>query len=161
RAGLLLLESLLSQGAARGAARRRDGLSRRGRALGRHCGLDRRRPADRLWRRVVSDAGEPRCEPFTTASDRKSKRRADRWMLVLAVTSVAAAATLRWRASLPTAVPWCAVGAASLLALQAGRAYFVFLRGADELLRKIQLEALAWGFGAGGAVALLYPLWQK
>src|SRR5215211_4706876 len=38
-------------------------------------------------------------------------------------------------------------GLTILLLAGAARSYVVFLRGADELLRKIQLEALAMSFG--------------
>jgi hypothetical protein len=37
----------------------------------------------------------------------------------------------------------------------------LFLRDADELLRRIETEALALGFGAGAVVGLVYPLLEK
>ena len=41
------------------------------------------------------------------------------------------------------------------------RSYMVFLRHADELLRKIQLEGLALGFGAGAVFMLGYRLFER
>jgi len=41
------------------------------------------------------------------------------------------------------------------------RSYMVFLRNADELLRKIQLEGLALGFGAGALFMLGYRLFER
>ena len=39
--------------------------------------------------------------------------------------------------------------------------YFVFLRGADELLRRIQLEAFAFGFGGGTVLMLTWGLLEE
>jgi hypothetical protein len=47
------------------------------------------------------------------------------------------------------------------LSILAFRSYLVFLRGADELLRRIQLEGLALGFGAGGVFMLSYRLFER
>jgi hypothetical protein len=58
-------------------------------------------------------------------------------------------------------LPWLLVGLALGLAVQAIRSYLAFLREADELLRRIETEALALGFGAGAAFSLLYPLLEK
>jgi hypothetical protein len=69
-----------------------------------------------------------------------------------------ATAALRWRASVPVLLPWLLAGLALVVASQATRSYLAFLRGADELLRSIQMEALALGFGAGVATSLFYPL---
>ena len=48
-----------------------------------------------------------------------------------------------------------------VLALLAFRSYLVFLRSADELLRRIQLEGLALGFGAGAVFMLTYRLFER
>jgi len=95
---------------------------------------------------------------FYTARDARFQRRVLLWMLTFALAYVAAAAALRFRAALPAALPWLAVGAALALAFQVTRSYVQFLRGADELLRRIEIEALALGFAAGSAFAMLYPL---
>ncbi len=79
-------------------------------------------------------------------------------MLAAGLAYLGATAALRWRAALPGALPWLLSALAWVLALQAIRSYVIFLRQADELLRRIQTEALALGFGAGAVVSLLYPL---
>ncbi|HEX2059549.1 MAG TPA: hypothetical protein VHK90_02310, partial [Thermoanaerobaculia bacterium] len=48
-----------------------------------------------------------------------------------------------------------------VLMTMAARAYVMFLRGADELLRKIQLEALALAFGAGGVFMIGWRLCER
>lgn len=105
---------------------------------------------------------EPGCgDGFYTARDARNQRRFTLWMLAAGLAYLGATAALRWRASLPGALawlPWPLTGLAWLLAFQAIRCYVIFLRQADELLRRIQTEALAFGFGAGAVVSLLYPL---
>jgi hypothetical protein len=104
-----------------------------------------------------SSSAEPGCG-FYTARDSRNVRRFNLWMLAAMLAYLGATAALRRRESIPRAFPWLLVGLASLLALQATRSYLVFLRGADELLRRIQTEALALGFVSGAAFSLLYPL---
>lgn len=104
------------------------------------------------------DEGVPGCGAFYTARDARFQRRVLAWMLAFALAFIAAAAALRFRDRLPGALPWLAVGLACACALQVTRCYLQFLRGADELLRRIEVEALAFGFAAGAIFALLYPL---
>ena len=56
---------------------------------------------------------------------------------------------------------WTLAIVATALAVFMVRAYVVFLRHADELLRKIQLEGLALGFGAGAVFMLGYRLFER
>ncbi|HEU5161666.1 MAG TPA: hypothetical protein VFV54_00840, partial [Thermoanaerobaculia bacterium] len=56
---------------------------------------------------------------------------------------------------------WALAAATVIVALFAVRAYRAFLHGADELLRKIQLEGLALGFGAGVVFMLGYRLLER
>ncbi|HVT61517.1 MAG TPA: hypothetical protein VHR45_24360 [Thermoanaerobaculia bacterium] len=100
----------------------------------------------------------PGCAGFHTKRDSRNQRRFIVWMLAAALAYVGATAALRWRESIPKALPWLLVGLALLLAIQATRSYLVFLREADELLRRIQTEALALGFGSGAVLSLLYPM---
>jgi hypothetical protein len=79
-------------------------------------------------------------------------------MLAATVAYVGATAALRWRQSIPLALPWLLAGLAALLAILAARSYMVFLHRADELLRRIQTEALALGFAAGAVFSMFYPL---
>lgn len=106
-----------------------------------------------------SSSPEPGCgDGFYTARDARNQRRFTLWMLAAGLAYLGATAALRWRAALPGALPWLLSALAWVLALQAIRSYVIFLRQADELLRRIQTEALALGFGAGAVVSLLYPL---
>jgi hypothetical protein len=110
----------------------------------------------------ISSSSEPGCgDGFYTARDARNQRRFTLWMLAAALAYLGATAALRWRAALPGALAWLPptlTGLAGLLAILAIRRYVIFLRQADELLRRIQTEALAFGFGAGAVVAMLYPL---
>lgn len=49
----------------------------------------------------------------------------------------------------------------SLLGVAAVAAFLRFLRQADELQRKIQLEALGWGFGCGAVFMIGYRLLER
>jgi hypothetical protein len=93
-----------------------------------------------------------------TPRDVRSQRRFLVWLLAAGLTYLGATAALRWRESIPSVLPWLLVGLAVLLVAQAIRSYLVFLRGADELLRRIQMEALALGFCSGAVLSMFYPL---
>ena len=104
---------------------------------------------------------EPGCAGFYTPRDAKNLRRFNLWVLAATLAYLGATAALHWRESIPPALPWLLTGVALLLAIQAARRYLLFLRQADELLRRIQTEALALGFGLGAVFSLLYPLLEK
>jgi len=95
-----------------------------------------------------------------TARVRRNLNRANVWMALWLVCF--AAATWLIRAGIVTAGPvgWVvailptAVGVGALLGF--GR----YLREGDELQRKIQLQALAFGFGAGLFVGFGYRLFE-
>jgi hypothetical protein len=110
-----------------------------------------------------SAEAEPGCVSagFYTARDAKNERHFTLWMLGAALAYVGATAAFRWRGSIPETLPWLLAAAAWLLAIQTVWSYLTFLRAADELLRKIQVEALALGFGSGAVVSLLYPLLER
>lgn len=104
------------------------------------------------------ESASPRCDSFRTPRDARFLRRFNVWMVAAALAYLGATAALRWRASIPAVLPAALVALAALLSIQAVRAYLTFLRGADELLRRIQTEALALGFASGAVTSLLYPL---
>lgn len=62
-------------------------------------------------------------------------------------------------AALPAAVAIAVLP--TLLGVATVRAFLRFLHDADELARKIQMEALAWGFGAGAIFTLGYRLFER
>jgi hypothetical protein len=108
----------------------------------------------------VAPTDEPGCAAggFYTARDARNQRRFNAWLLAASLAYVGVTAAVRWRNSIPVALLGLLAGVTSLLAIQALRHYLIFLREADELLRRIQTEALALGFGLGAAVSLIYPL---
>jgi hypothetical protein len=95
-----------------------------------------------------------------TETDRKNQMRFVRWTLAWAIAFVLATFLLE-DGRLPEAAAWLVALAPSLLGLGAIGAYFRFLRDADELLRKIQLESLALAFGAGMLFMLGYRLHER
>lgn len=62
---------------------------------------------------------------------------------------------------IPAAAGWVLVAATAAVMLAAMRSYMIFLRQADELLRKVHLESLAFGFGAGIVVMMSYRLCER
>jgi hypothetical protein len=63
--------------------------------------------------------------------------------------------------AVPKAVVWLMIATTGILTLGAVQAYLRFIRVADELLRRIQLEALSLGFGAGAVFTLNYRLLER
>lgn len=59
------------------------------------------------------------------------------------------------------AVAYALTAVTIVLIVGAARAYIVFLRGADELLRKIQVEALAFSFAAGTVFMMSWRLCER
>ncbi len=102
------------------------------------------------WEAIKSCSG--------TKLDRRNQNRFAGWMLAWAVSYMAASWTLKADLDLATALVWFLVAAPNLIAIVAVFAYLRFLRMADELLRKIQLEGLALGFAAGVLVTAGYQL---
>jgi hypothetical protein len=96
-----------------------------------------------------------------TATDASNQIRFLAWLFVSMVAYVGATAAARRSASLPASVPWLLGGLSAVLGTQAIRRYVLFLRRADELLRKLELEALALGFASGAVTCLLLPLLER
>jgi len=105
----------------------------------------------RSWRQVIKSCSG-------TELDRRNQNRFVRWSLAWAVSYVAASWTLKADLDLAPPLVWFLVAAPNLIAIVAVLAYLRFLRMADELLRKIQIEGLALGFAAGVLVSLGYQL---
>ncbi len=81
--------------------------------------------------------------------------------LVWAISFVGATAALRFIPQLSIAVKLMVALVPVAFAALAVRGYLTYLHQADELTRKIQLEALAIAFGSGLGVATLYPLFER
>jgi hypothetical protein len=93
-----------------------------------------------------------------TRQDRVNSRRFTLWCLAWAVAYVGAHWTLKADLQLATALVWLLVSAPILLMVRAVFSYMHFLRNADELLQKIQLQGLAMGFGAAVVFVTGYQL---
>ena len=82
------------------------------------------------------------------------------WLLAW-VASFAALSVALERVALSPAAGWAAAMVNAALGVAVVWSYVRFLRSADELERKIQVEALALGFGAGAVGMLAYRLLER
>ncbi len=105
------------------------------------------------WQMIKSCSG--------TELDRRNQYRFIAWMFAWALSFVAATWILQGDRGLASPVVWLVAVAPIALGIAAVFAYLRFLRMADELLQKIQLEGLALGFGAGVIFAMGYQLLER
>ena len=105
------------------------------------------------WEMILACSG--------SAADRRNQYWILVWGLVWGVGFVGAAWALRPDVGLNQRAAWIVAIAAVALSVPPLLAYLRFLRMTDELLRKIQLEGLALGFGAGAIFGLGYPLLEE
>lgn len=82
-------------------------------------------------------------------NDTRNIRRFTAWCLAWPIAFVAATFAFKRGVTPFSPTAWLLVAAPSIAAVQCLRAYHHFLVEADELQRKIHLEALALGFGVG------------
>src|SRR5262245_678597 len=95
-----------------------------------------------------------------TPRDMRNMRVFSLWILAW-IVSFTATTILMAGSFIQGPVGWTLAAVTGFLALAAVRAYMVFLRAADELLRRIQLEGLALGFGAGAVFMVCYRLFER
>lgn len=88
------------------------------------------------------------CCSDMTQRDRANARRANYWLFGWMVTFVGIIFAIKNEVLPEGWLTWLAIAASTVLGFVAIMAFVRFLREADELLRKIQFEALALGFGA-------------
>ena len=105
-----------------------------------------------VWQMIKNCSG--------TEIDQRNGNRFAAWCLAWAVCYVGASMTLKGDFDLSTPLVWLLVAIPNLLSLVAVFSYMRFLRMADELLRKIQLEGLAMGFAAGVILVTGYQLFE-
>ena len=97
-----------------------------------------------------------------TANDRRNSRRSTAWMLVWMLAWGAALIFVAKRSDeLPAGMGWALAAATLVPGILGLRAYVRFLREADELVRKIQLEALAFAFGVGTLFMMTWRIVEK
>ena len=106
-----------------------------------------------LWEMILACSGSP--------ADRRNQYWILVWGLVWGIGFVAAALALRPDVGLSRGATWAIALTSIALFVPPLLAYLHFLRMTDELLRKIQLEGLALGFGAGAIFGLGYPLLEE
>jgi hypothetical protein len=83
------------------------------------------------------------------------------WWMGGAVLTFAAATLLIDGRFIPDAAGWALTAISVILTVLSMRSYIAFLRQADELLRKVHLEALAFAFGAGIVFMMGYRLCER
>lgn len=88
------------------------------------------------------------CCSQMTQRDRRNARRANYWLFGWMLSFVGIIFAIRSEVLPEWWLTWLAIAASTVLGFVAIMAFVRFLREADELLRKIQFEALALGFGA-------------
>lgn len=109
-------------------------------------------PTTGAWRRFLTVCG---------SAGSQDQRRQVRFALLClgwALSFVAAVWLLRGDRDLPTALMALAIAFPTAVGVAAVTAYLNFLRNTDEMLRKIQLEALAIAFGVYALLSMTYPL---
>ena len=89
------------------------------------------------------------CCSDMTERDRRNARHANYWLFGWMASFVGAIFAMKYGVLPEGVATWAVIAASTAIGLVAIRAFVRFIRDADELLRKIQLEALALGFGAG------------
>jgi hypothetical protein len=95
-----------------------------------------------------------------TPRDLRNVRQFGGWVTASMILFAAATILieLNW---IPKAAAWTLTGATIVLMLFTFRSYLHFLRNADELLRKVHVEALALAFGAGAVAMMGYRLCER
>lgn len=106
-----------------------------------------------LWQAICASSG--------TAADRRNQYWFVAWTFAWALTFVAANWVLKNHGDALGIGGWAVAVLPNVFAIGAMLAYLKFLRHADELLRRIQLEGLAIGFGAGIIFAVGYRLLEQ
>ncbi len=96
-----------------------------------------------------------------TAVDRANNRRFTFWCLAWALAIIGATSIVEFNDDLPGVVAWLVALSPNIFAVGALVAYLRFLRMADELQRRIQIEGLAIGFGIGWIFAIGYLVLQS
>jgi hypothetical protein len=83
-----------------------------------------------------------------TERDRRNARTTNYWLFAWMVVFVGTSFGIKGGQLETGPLAWIAITASTVIGLVVVHYYMRFLREADELLRKIQMEALAIGFGA-------------
>lgn len=96
-----------------------------------------------------------------TPTDRRNLRRFNLWAFVWMTVWLAVTFLIRIQIVVAGPLAYALVLLTAVLGILAIRSYVHFLRQADELLSKIQLESLALGFGASAVFMVAYRLCER
>lgn len=96
-----------------------------------------------------------------TAIDRRNQYVFVAWCFAWAVMFTASNWLLKSDHALSATSAWVAASVPNLVGVGMVLAYLKFLRQADELIRKMQIEGLATGFGVGILFALGYQVFER
>jgi hypothetical protein len=97
-----------------------------------------------------------------TANDQRNMVRYNAWLGAWMLLWVAVRfAGEGWAPAREGVLAWALIAATILPGVATLRAYVRFVREADELLRKIQLEALALAFGVGAVFMMAWRLVER
>ncbi len=107
----------------------------------------------RSWRQMLLSCSG-------TAVDRQNQYRCAAWLFAWAVSFVGITTVLVSDHGLSQQVAWMLAAAPNIFAVFALLGFLRFLRMADELMRRIQLEGLAIGFGCSVIFAMGYSLFE-
>lgn len=118
---------------------------------------------------VAADDDKPRTKSFFetitchsgTALDRRNQYVFVAWCFAWAVIFTASNWLLKSDYALSATAAWLAAIVPNLIGIGMVLAYLKFLRQADELIRKMQVEGLAMGFGVGILFALGYQVFER
>jgi len=100
------------------------------------------------------------CDSLFTPRDTQNYKVFTAWMIAASIDFAAATILIDGK-FIPSIAGWALTAAAIVLMLFTIRAYISFLRQADELLRKVHLDALALAFGMGVVVMMGYRLCER
>jgi len=106
-----------------------------------------------FWQTICAGSG--------TAADRRNQKWFVAWTFAWAATFVVAIWGLKNHREALGVGGWALALLPNIFAIGTMLAYLKFLRNADELLRRIQLEGLAIGFGTGIIFAMGYQLLER
>lgn len=105
-----------------------------------------------LWRLVNCHSG--------SARDRRNQHILVGWAGAWGLSLIAATWLLKSDYDFSFAVQTAIALVPAVMAVVSMLVYLRYLRMADELLRKIQFEGLAFGFGVGIIIGLVYPTFE-
>ena len=101
------------------------------------------------------------CSSLYTERDARHLRVFNYWLAAAMVCFLVATALLSGNHIQRGVLAYGLTAVSAIMMVMAMRSYIGFIRHADELLRKIHLEALAFAFGAGIVAMMTYRLCER